>query len=317
MVQWQIDGCDGTTPVPFGHMTGDFHLNSDGTAVLVGSRAVSGNGNGTLTTSKWDLSDQSFVWGEDLLGIFYDFANGGFPIAGWSIAVDSNDDLWLAGEDEVVKIDQDGNILVGPVSRPDMLYSRFCEVDSEDSIIFCYQKDGIIKQNRVAKVDSSGTLLWDKRPNSRECIYFVLDSSDNMYFAHQVPGSSKLVKADTDGDLVWEADDYEYYNAVAIDGSYVYVVSDHGSLSFYVDKYDHSGNYVSSFAVSQYSDNRMIADGSGGVYLEKSNQRQIEHYNSSGTLVQTFTYDSSKVIRSFFQVGTDLYVCGDRVEVTP
>ena len=190
-------------------------------------------------------------------------------------------------------------------------------VDSNDDII-------VVQDEQITKVDSDGTVLWQKRvepgmPFNMWNACVDVDSDDNIYWAAEYdfmgsPGDNFLiVKFDTDGNVLWqrEAGTTAQENANWNDGFQILTVQGN---KFYVAGSFYNGNYDTALGFGLPTDGTGASIDHHGRYLYRETTWTIS--TSTGTVdvmeigfqpaqvvaATTNTYSASTVTNDVFEL---------------
>ncbi|MHA1380768.1 MAG: SBBP repeat-containing protein, partial [Candidatus Helarchaeota archaeon] len=186
---------------------------------------------------------------------------------GVSLAIDSDDNIYLGGKSALVKYNSLGDLeweeLRGEIVNGITL-------DSFDNII-------ITTQNALAKYDSNGNKIWEKPVENH--LEIVVDSIDNIYAVSGDLYNLFLKKYNINGDLEWiKSLDYYYTNFLPF-GAYTY---------FYPE-------YAHCLAVDS-SDNLYIALNKISIDASKMNiDIVLLEYDNLGNRIGWTIWDESNV----------------------
>lgn len=159
--------------------------------------AVDSNGNVYVTDGSYGGHKiMKFNSGGNLVATWDEISHG--FIGPWDVAVDSNNNLFVADKTRIVKLDSDGNILLewGSIGAGDYQFREAVgiAVDSQDNV---YVVD--IDLSRVQVFDNSGIHITtcgsngDKNSQFRTPIAIHIDSCDYLYIAEYYGNKIKLL----------------------------------------------------------------------------------------------------------------------------
>lgn len=201
--QTQLDN-SGTT------VGSDIAVDSSNNIYVVGFTDAVGAGFNDILLAKFDNSG-TIQWQRTLGGSGNDY--------GWSVAIDSLDNVYIAGESDgyilMAKYDNTGSIqwqkTIGP--QTGSYLSASITVDSIDNVYIVaklLQPFGSYNYDiLIAKFDTNSNIQWQRTlGNSNTSDYgfsVTTDSSNNIYVAGQSGNGEILVaKYDTDGNIQWQ-----------------------------------------------------------------------------------------------------------------
>lgn len=300
----------------------DLKIDSNGDIVCAGKTYSDGAGNQDFLIAKFDKEGE-LLWDRTL-------GKSGKSAEAYGIAIDSSNNIYVSGYANITsrgeqwliaKYNSSGviqwNKHVGPSGAGSADRCRGIAVDSSDNIICvgtiqsspAYQEEAV-----VAKFDSSGGQLWDRKldgSGNDEYRSVAVDSSDNIYaVGGSASGSSGdkdflVAKYNSSGTIQWKkilgGSSLEYADGVALDSSAnIYMIgrtySSAGATGdFLLAKYDSSGTFQFDKVLGGTGiDNGkgVTVDSSGNVYVTgdstsvgpSSYSSVVVKYNSSGVV---------------------------------
>ena len=276
-----------------------------------------------------NLKAQSIVWrhiigdGDNEVGRYViELKDKGYLMVGTK---EISRPLSLALQTYLIKLDRFGNIewqkIIG-----DSINSNECYAVSEDPDGNIYLPYGGLSSNaHLIKMNSTGTILWDKDYSSTSIAIFTGISFVNNYKNLMLVGlneisttlTSALTKLDSSGNLIWTKAYYDTLPSLSIYASYsncylftddFYFLCGNKSVNGFVIKTDTSGNriWTKRYTQSQYilsivqnSPNTFIATGG-----PRDSQTICIKFDQNGDTIWTKKYGSggfgwSKIVKTF------------------
>ncbi|KKK84886.1 hypothetical protein LCGC14_2778820, partial [marine sediment metagenome] len=234
---------------------------------------------------------------------WYKTWGGSVDDVGYGVAVDSSDNVYLAGETDnfgagnkdfvLVKYDSFGaQKWYRTWGGSDNEYTGGVTVDSSDNVYLAgntFSFGSGSKDMVLVKYDGSGVQLWNRTwgsSSTEEGLGVAVDSSDNVYLVGWVHSSGfnnynmVLVKYNSSGTQLWSrtwgGSSYDWGRGVAVDSSdNVYITGDtesfgEGNLDIVLVKYNGSGtqlwNRTWGGSVNEYG-RGVAVDSSDNVYI--------------------------------------------------
>lgn len=222
--------------------------------------------------------------------------------------VEASGSMFLIYQTYLIKLDRFGNIewqkIIG-----DSIFGNYSNAVTEDPFGNIYLP---ISPAHLIKMNSTGTILWDRDYSSTNILSFVGISFVDNYKNLMLVGSnevsttntSSLTKIDSSGNLIWTKAYYDSIPSLYAYSSYrncylflddYYFLSGNIGLNGFIIKTDTSGNriwtkiYTQSqyiMSIAQNSDNTFIATGSGRNFYT-----YCLKFDSSGDTIWTKNYN--------------------------
>ena len=231
-ILYQIDP---NPPIGYQHLSA-ISLDSVGNVYVVGYTNTQGAGYEDALVVKFDSSGNA-LWQQTIGNSIYDY--------GYGITVDSSDNVYITGFSSgsifLIKLDSSGNTLWQQLlsgGTYDSNYGYGVAVDSVNNVYIVGQtyNQSVGNWNIILiKLDSSGTILWQRAIGSSEYetgYAIKVDSNDNVYITGEsyLKTSILVIKFDSSGNLLKQKEifsgkeEYQWYysgyghNLIAIDG---------------------------------------------------------------------------------------------------
>jgi len=260
------------------------------------------------------------------------------------LAIDKYDNLYIAGDKNLIKCDSNGNILwnVSYVGFTLDFISLTIEIDSFDNIYLASKKN-INNKIFIAKFNSSGSQLTNISWGTIEPVEYAdikIDNLDNLYVLTNPKYSANnyLIKLNSTGNELWNTtfiDDYGLdHKALALDlNNNIYTVSERILL-----KFNNSGDIIWNRANDFIGCEELTVDLNGDIYSVETKLGRgpiidntcldgitfiltcwsifVKKYNSSGSFLwekRLNTCSSYTAEGIVFDSMNNIYICGTLV----
>jgi len=238
---------------------------------------------------------------------------------------------------KIIKYNLDGSIvwqkLLTDIKN---LWINCIKVDSSNN---CYISGTVgndatnfdIQYGYIAKINSSGTVLWEKIVNravsqsssgvTRQNIQSIsLDSSGNIYAALQYWNTVDVIKYDNNGNVIWNksianigSSSVGAQQLVADSSGNCYVTSQGDSSELYIVKLDSSGSIVWQKGIKSYwasYEMYIDIDSNGNIWVGTQNISSTSYstflkFDTSGNLLSATKYPGIQSPIGAFQIDTN------------